>query len=202
MAEESEQTRHQHRMQKIKQTVDKRISRATEERGIIIVMTGNGKGKTSAGFGNVIRCLGHGFNAGVVQFIKGEWEAGEVRFIKEVRPDLPYFAMKTGFTWETQDREADTAAAQEAWTFAKKLLKDPTLKLVLLDELTYMLTYHYLDLEEVLACLQQRPQDQTVIITGRSAHKALTALADTVSEIKEEKHAFRAGIKAQQGIDW
>ncbi len=202
MAEESEQSRHQQKMQKIKQTVDKRISKATEERGIIIVMTGNGKGKTSAGFGNVVRCLGHGFNAGVVQFIKGEWEAGEVRFIKEVRPDLPYFAMKTGFTWESQNLAADTAAAQEAWQFAKTLLTDPTLKVVLLDELTYMLTYHYLDLEEVLTCLKQRPHDQTVIITGRSAHKELTALADTVSEIREEKHAFRAGIKAQQGIDW
>lgn len=202
MAEESEQSRHQQKMQKIKQTVDKRIDKATEERGIIIVMTGNGKGKTSAGFGNVVRCLGHGFNAGVVQFIKGEWEAGEVRFIREVRPDLPYFAMKTGFTWNSQDLEADTAAAREAWQYAKTLLADPTLKVVLLDELTYMLTYHYLDLEEVLTCLKLRPHDQTVIITGRSAHKDLIALADTVSEIREDKHAFRAGIKAQQGIDW
>ena len=193
---------HQQKMQKIQQTVAKRVNKATEERGIVIVMTGNGKGKTSAGFGNVIRCLGHGFKAGVVQFIKGTWDAGEVKFIQQVYPDLPYYAMKTGFTWDSQDKAADIAAAELAWQQAKAMLSNVDLKIVLLDELTYMLSYQYLDRQEVLDAIRNRPIDQTVIVTGRSAHKDLIAIADTVSEVREEKHAFRAGIKAQQGIDW
>lgn len=202
MSEQNEQAKHKQKMQKIQSTVAKRVDKATEERGIIIVMTGNGKGKTCAGFGNVIRCIGHGFDAGAVQFIKGTWAAGEVQFIQQVRPDFPYFAMKTGFTWDTQDKAADIAAAEEAWQHAKLMLADENLKMVLLDELTYMLTYGYLDLDEVLTCIRNRPNDQTVIVTGRSAHKDLVAMADTVSEVRDEKHAFRAGIKAQQGIDW
>lgn len=202
MTEENTQSKHQKKMEKIQHTVAKRIDKATEERGILIVMTGNGKGKTCAGFGNIIRCLGHGFNAGVVQFIKGTWAAGEVKFIQQIRPDMPYYAMQTGFTWDTQDKAADIAAAQQAWQHAKTMLTDPDLKMVLLDELTYMLTYQYLDLDEVLSTIQNRPVDQTVIVTGRSAHRELVAIADTVSEVKEEKHAFRGGIKAQQGIDW
>ncbi|MFT5880231.1 MAG: cob(I)alamin adenosyltransferase [Moritella sp.] len=202
MTEENTQSKHQQKMQKIQKTVAKRVNKATKERGILIVMTGNGKGKTCAGFGNIIRCIGHGFNAGVVQFIKGTWAAGEVQFIQQVRPDMPYYAMKTGFTWDTQDKAADIAAAQLAWQHAKTMLSDPDLKMVLLDELTYMLTYQYLDLEDVLSTIQNRPGDQTVIVTGRSAHSELVAIADTVSEVREEKHAFRDGIKAQQGIDW
>lgn len=201
MTDNQKQT-HKEKMQKIQSTVAKRVDKATEERGIIIVMTGNGKGKTCAGFGNVVRCIGHGFNAGAVQFIKGTWEAGEVKLIQQLRPDFPYYAMRTGFTWDTQDKAADIAAAKEAWQHAKAMLTNPDLKMVLLDELTYMLSYEYLDLDEVLETLRQRPQDQTVIVTGRSAHKELVTMADTVSEIREEKHAFRAGIKAQQGIDW
>lgn len=201
MTDNQKQT-HKEKMQKIQSTVAKRVDKATEERGIIIVMTGNGKGKTCAGFGNVVRCIGHGFNAGAVQFIKGTWEAGEVKFIQQLRPDFPYYAMRTGFTWDTQDKAADIAAAKEAWQHAKAMLTNPDLKMVLLDELTYMLSYEYLDLDEVLETLRQRPQDQTVIVTGRSAHKELVTMADTVSEVREEKHAFRAGIKAQQGIDW
>ena len=202
MPEENSQDKHQQKMQKIQSTVAKRVDKATEERGILIVMTGNGKGKTCAGFGNIIRCIGHGFNAGVVQFIKGTWEAGEVKFIQQVRPDMPYHAMKTGFTWDTQDKAADIAAAEAAWVHAKAMLANPDLKMVLLDELTYMLSYQYLDLEEVLSAIRNRPVDQTVIVTGRSAHKELVAIADTVSEVREEKHAFRSGIKAQIGIDW
>lgn len=194
--------RHQKAMQRRKALVDDKIAQATEERGIVIVLTGNGKGKSSSGFGSVIRCLGHGYQAGIVQFIKGTWDCGERNFIEQRCPELPYHVMGSGFTWETQDRQRDIAAAEQAWEKAEQLLKDDTLHLVLLDELTYVLKYGWIDQQRIFDAIQNRPAEMSVIVTGRAASKALRELADTVAEVGDEKHAFRAGIKARRGIDW
>lgn len=200
--EDKAQARHKKKMENYKAKVDAKIAAANEERGIVIVITGNGKGKTTAGFGNVLRCIGHGYQAGVVQFIKGNWDAGETGYLRDNVPGLQLATMDTGFTWETQNKEADRKAAQETWEKAKPMLQNPDLKIVLLDEITYMFSFDYLDIDEVIEAIQQRPEDQTVIITGRNAKQKLIELADTVSEVKEIKHAFNAGIKAQKGIDW
>jgi cob(I)alamin adenosyltransferase len=192
--------RHQQRQQRLKEKVDARVAAANEQRGILIVFTGNGKGKTTAGFGTVTRTVGHGMRAGVIQFIKGQWPNGERNLLEA--HGVEFQVMATGFTWNTQDRVADRAAAQEVWQHGLRMLADETLDLVLLDELTYMITYDYLDLPEVIAALNQRPRHQSVIITGRACHRELLELADTVSELRPVKHAFDAGIKAQQGIDW
>ena len=193
--------KHKQKMQKHKESVDKKIAQATEERGVVIVLTGTGKGKSSSGFGTVIRALGHGYKVGIVQFIKGTWECGERNFL-ENQPNVEYHVMGTGFTWETQDAERDQQAAAEAWEKAKKLLQDDSLHLVLLDELSYAIGYKWLTADEVIAALRQRPKMQSVIITGRGAPRELKDYADTVSEIKAEKHAFQAGVKAQKGIEW
>lgn len=192
--------RHQQRQQRLKEQVDARVAAANEQRGILIVFTGNGKGKTTAGFGTVTRTVGHGMRAGVIQFIKGQWPNGERNLLEA--HGVEFQVMATGFTWNTQDRVADRAAAQQVWQHGLRMLADETLDLVLLDELTYMITYDYLDLPEVIAALNQRPRHQSVIITGRACHRELLELADTVSELRPVKHAFDAGIKAQQGIDW
>ena len=192
--------KHQQRQQKVKQKVDARVAAAQQEQGILQVITGNGKGKSTSGFGTVARCVGHGMNAAVVQFIKGMWECGERNLLEQA--GVPFAVMKTGFTWETQNRETDTAAAQQTWQQAKQWLKDDSINLVLLDELTYMVSYDYLDLDEVIAVLEQRPAMQSVIITGRGAHRRLLEMADTVSEVRNVKHAFDAGIKAQKGFDY
>ncbi|TCL02466.1 MULTISPECIES: cob(I)yrinic acid a,c-diamide adenosyltransferase [Sodalis] len=192
--------RHQQRQQRLKEKVDARIAGAREERGIVIVFTGNGKGKTTAGFGTVTRAVGHGMRAGVIQFIKGQWPNGERNLLEA--HGVEFQVMATGFTWNTQNRVTDRAAAQEVWQHGLRMLADETLDLVLLDELTYMVTYDYIDLSEVIEALLRRPPNQTVIITGRACHRELLDLADTVSELRPVKHAFDAGIKAQQGIDW
>ncbi|MBD2858682.1 cob(I)yrinic acid a,c-diamide adenosyltransferase [Spongiibacter sp. KMU-158] len=194
--------RHQKAMKRRKALVDEKIAQANEERGILIVLTGNGKGKSSSGFGSVIRCLGHGYNAGIVQFIKGTWDCGERNFIEQRCPEVPYHVMGSGFTWETQDRDRDIAAATEAWEKAEQLLKDDSLHLVLLDELTYVLKYGWIEQQRIFDAIQNRPPEMSVIVTGRAASKALRELADTVAEVGDEKHAFRAGIKARRGIDW
>ena len=196
----SEQDKHKRKSQKLKEKVDAGIARANIERGIIIVLTGNGKGKSTSGFGNVARAVGHGFKAAVAQFIKGQWECGERDLLEQ--HGVPFTVMDTGFTWETQSREVDTAAAERVWSEIKPYLANPDYQLVLLDELTYMLSFNYLDEDEVLATLQARPENQTVIITGRGATTALRDLADTVSEVKEIKHAYNAGIMARKGVDW
>ncbi|MDX1693699.1 MAG: cob(I)yrinic acid a,c-diamide adenosyltransferase [Ketobacteraceae bacterium] len=193
--------KHKRKMQKHKESIDKKVAQATEERGVVIVLTGTGKGKSSSGFGTVIRALGHGYKVGIVQFIKGTWECGERNFL-ENQPNVEYHVMGTGFTWETQDAERDKQAAEAAWEKARKLLQDDTLHLVLLDELSYAIGYKWLTAAEVIDALQQRPKMQTVIITGRGATRELKDYADTVSEIKAEKHAFQAGVKAQKGIEW
>jgi len=191
---------HKERQQKLKTKVDERIDAATEEKGILIVITGNGKGKSTSGFGTVARAVGHGLKAGVVQFIKGMWECGEMNLLQQ--HGVEFHVMKTGFTWETQDKEADTKAALVAWDAAKVLLKNPEVNLVLLDELTYMVAYGYIELEDVLEALKNRPAMQHVLITGRACHRKIIELADTVSEVQPIKHAFDNGIKAQKGVDW
>lgn len=192
--------RHQQRQQRLKEQVDARIATAQEVRGLLMVFTGNGKGKTTAAFGTVTRAMGHGMQAGVIQFIKGQWPNGEKNLLQQ--HGVEFQVMATGFTWETQDKESDTAACQAVWQHGKRMLADSNLDLVLLDELTYMVSYGYLALEELLEALHQRPAHQTVIITGRACHRDLLELADTVTEMRPVKHAFDAGIKAQQGIDW
>lgn len=199
--------RHKERMQQRKEIVDAAIARADQERGILIVLTGDGKGKSSSGFGTVLRCLGHGYKVAVVQFIKGTWECGEKNFLTEsifrgAQAQLEYYVMGTGFTWETQNAELDRAAAEKVWAECEHVFSDPEIHLVLLDELTYMLNFDYLDKEKVIKAIQGRPVNQNVIITGRGAKKYLEEIADTFSEIKSVKHAFDAGVKAQKGIEW
>ena len=194
------QNRHETRQQRLKEKVDTRIEAAQLERGILLVFTGNGKGKTTAAFGTVCRSVGHGKKAAVVQFIKGSWDNGERELLEP--HGVPFYVMNTGFTWDTQNRETDTLACLETWHHAKQLLANPQIDLVILDELTYMISYHYLPLEDVITALQNRPDNQSVIITGRGCHRDLLALADTVTEMRPIKHAFDIGIKAQKGIDW
>lgn len=193
-------SRHQQRQQKLKEQVDKRIEAATLDKGLLLVITGNGKGKSTAGFGMVARSVGHGKTAAVVQFIKGSWACGERDLLQS--HGVPFTVMATGFTWETQNREVDQAAAESVWQQAELYLQDPAIHLVMLDELTYMITYEYIALERVLAALVNRPAMQHVVITGRACHRALIDLADTVSEVQSVKHAFDAGIRVQQGVDW
>ncbi|MCA1920897.1 cob(I)yrinic acid a,c-diamide adenosyltransferase [Buttiauxella noackiae] len=192
--------RHQQRQQRQKEKVDARVAAAQEERGILIVFTGNGKGKTTAAFGTATRAVGHGKKVGVIQFIKGQWPNGERNLLEPM--GVEFQVMATGFTWNTQNRETDTAACLEVWEHAKRMLADETLDMVILDEITYMVAYDYLPLEELLAALTQRPVNQTVIITGRGCHRDILEVADTVSELRPVKHAFDAGVKAQIGIDY
>ena len=192
--------RHKARQQKLKAGVDAKIAAAQDEKGILLVLTGNGKGKSTSGFGTVARAVGHGKKAAVVQFIKGTWECGERNLLEGA--GVTFHVMGTGFTWETQDKEKDTAAALVAWEAAEVLLQDESIDCVMLDELTYMVSYHYLDVERVLTALNNRPPMQHVIITGRACHRAIIELADTVSEVQPIKHAFEAGIKAQPGFDY
>jgi len=200
MNEEDKKVKHQKRQQKLKEKVDERIAKATDDKGLLLVITGNGKGKSTSGFGMVTRSVGHGLKAAVCQFIKGTWDCGERNLLEKL--DVPFYVMKTGFTWETQNKETDIEAAELVWTEAKRLLTDPTVNTILLDELTYMLSYKYLDLDEVLTALANRPEGQHVIVTGRAAHRNLIEMADTVSEVQSLKHAFEAGVKVQKGIDW
>ncbi|WP_192036428.1 cob(I)yrinic acid a,c-diamide adenosyltransferase [Halomonas sp. YLGW01] len=194
-------TRHQQSMQKLKAHVDEKVANANGERGLLLVFTGNGKGKTTAAWGTVTRALGYGYRVGVVQFIKGLWECGErERLIDDA--NLEVAIMATGFTWDTQNRESDTRACQEVWQEAKRMLEDPECYLVVLDEITYMLKFGYLDSDEVIAALENRPAEQTVIITGRNAHRDLLAMADTITEMQETRHAFNADLKARRGIDY
>lgn len=195
------QTRHKKAMQKLKEHVDAKVAAAEEERGLLLVFTGNGKGKTTAAWGTVARALGYGYNVGVVQFIKGEWECGE-RLELESDEGLEIATMNTGFTWDTQNRESDKQACEETWLAAKAMLSDPKRYLVVLDEITYMLKFGYLDIAPVVEALNDRPAEQTVIITGRNAHRTLLEMADTVTEMTEVKHGFNQGLKARRGIDF
>lgn len=192
--------RYRERQQRLKDKVDARVAAAQDERGIVMVFTGNGKGKTTAAFGTATRAVGHGKKVGVIQFIKGTWPNGERNLLEP--HGVEFQVMATGFTWNTQDRDSDTAACLAVWEHARRMLADNQLDLVLLDELTYMVAYDYLPLEAVLSALRERPAHQSVIITGRGCHRDIIEMADTVSELRPVKHAFDAGIKAQMGIDY
>lgn len=196
-----EDAHYRERAQRKKELVDRRIARATIDRGVLVVNTGNGKGKSSSGFGMLARSLGHGFRCGVVQFIKGSFATGEEAFFRRFGEDLDYRVMGEGFTWETQDRERDIAAAGAAWNEAARMLSDPAYDFILLDELNIALNKDYVPLDVVLAALAARPPRQHVVITGRGAPQALIDAADTVTEMRLVKHAFKAGIKAQHGIE-
>src|SRR5574343_1265787 len=192
---------HEQRMQKKKAVVDGKIAAAQEERGVLVINTGNGKGKASAAFGVVARALGHGLQVGVVQFVKGRSDTGEEAFFRR-QPGVHWHVGGEGFTWETQDKDRDARAAQAAWDLACGHLSDPAIGLVVLDEMTYAFKYGWLDLDAVNAKLLSRPLMQHVIITGRAAPQALRDAADTVSDIGMEKHAFQGGIKAMPGLEF
>jgi len=192
--------RYQARAQRHKEIVDAKIARATEKRGVVVVLTGNGKGKSSSAFGMVARALGHGMRVGVVQFIKGSATTGEEAFFRRF-PEVDYHVMGAGFTWETQDRERDIAAAEAAWDVARTMLRNPEIALVVLDEINIALKLHYLELDQVLMAVRERPPLQHVVLTGRAAPDALIELADTVTEMRPVKHAFEAGVQAQPGIE-
>ena len=199
---EQKQRSHKKKMQKLKSSVDASIAAADAERGVSILLTGNGKGKSSSAFGMVIRTLGYSLRAGVVQFIKGEQLSGEELYLRDRCPDVTFYQMGTGFTWDTQDRSGDIAAALRTWEMAEKMLGDPSYNLVVLDELTYMLSFKYLDEAEVIKALTNRPKEQSVVVTGRGGGSALADWADTVSDIRDVKHAYNSGVKARKGVDF
>lgn len=199
--QEERNERHKKAMQRKKAHVDERIAAATTEKNLLLVLTGNGKGKSSSAFGMLARSVGHGMKCAVVQFIKGQWDCGEHANFAE-HPLVDFHVMNTGFTWETQDRSKDITAAEQTWVKAEEFLTDSSYELVILDELTYMLTYGYLEKSRILRAIKNRPINQHAVVTGRNASKELIALADTVSEINNTKHAFDSGIKVQKGIDY
>lgn len=198
---EQSSDRYRERMERRKRTVDRRIAKATEDRGVVVVLTGNGKGKSSSAFGMVARSLGHGHRVGVVQFIKGKRETGERLFFAGV-PEVDYHVMGTGFTWETRDRDKDRRAFRAVWPEARRMLTDESLRLVVLDELTYCIKHGHVTVDEVAAAVRSRPRMQSVVITGRGAQPELQELADTVSRISAIRHAFKSGVKAQPGVEW
>ncbi|KAI5914777.1 cob(I)yrinic acid a,c-diamide adenosyltransferase [Thauera sp. 2A1] len=200
-ADEGRDARHNERMARKKAVVDEKIAAAQVERGVLLVNTGNGKGKSSAGFGLVARALGHGMQVGVVQFIKGRSDTGEEAFYRR-QPGVAWHVSGEGFTWETQDRARDVATAEAAWEVARGLLRDPAIGLVVLDELNIALKYRYLDVDKVIADLRARPPMQHVVVTGRAAPPELVEAADTVTDMTVVKHAFAAGVKAMPGLEW
>ena len=193
--------RHLARMQRKKAVIDERIANSPNECGLLLVLTGNGKGKSSSAFGMLARSMGHGMQCGVVQFIKGRNSTGEELFFRRFPEQVRFHVMGEGFTWETQDRQRDIAAAEAAWEVSRELLRDPSIGLVVLDELNIALKHGYLDLDRVLSDLQARPPMQHVVVTGRGAKPEMIKLADTVTEMGMIKHAFQAGIKAQKGVE-
>lgn len=200
----TEDDRHREKMQKIKAARDRMLAERQGEKGLIIVHTGPGKGKSSSGFGMILRAIAHGMPCAVVQFIKGAWDTGERRLLTSHFPDLCQFhAMGEGFTWETQDKARDIAAARAGWDKAKDLIRDESIRMVLLDEINIALRYDYLDLTEVLDFLRdEKPAMTHVVLTGRNAKPELIELADLVTEMAVVKHPFRAGIKAQPGVEF
>ena len=200
MSATSDQQAHQSKMARKKQVIDKAIRRADRDQGLVLLLTGNGKGKSSSAFGMVARALGHGLKVGVCQFIKGRADTGEEAFFRG-HPLVTWHVLGDGFTWETQNLAQDQKTAQEGWKIVRTMLRDPSFDLIVLDELTYPLRYQWLDMDKVRADLAARPKMQHVIITGRGAPSALVELADTLTEMADKKHAFRAGVQAQKGID-
>ena len=200
--QDKKQQSHQKKMEKLKENIYASIAAASTERGVSILLTGNGKGKSSSAFGMVMRALGYGYKVGVVQFIKGEQLSGEELYVRDQGPQVTFQQMGTGFTWDTQDRSGDIAAAETSWAVATEMLADESYHLVVLDELTYMLSFKYLDEEKVMTALKNRPHNQSVVVTGRGGGNGLVEWADTVSEIKEIKHAYNEGIMARKGVDF
>ena len=196
----TKEERYLNRMKRKKEIIDEKISQATEERGVLLIHTGNGKGKSSSAFGMVARALGHGMKVGIIQFIKGSFSTGEEAFFKRF-DEVDYHVMGDGFTWETQNFEQDKQSAQAAWDIASKMLNDESYQLIVLDEANIAIKSGLLSLDEVIKDLQSRPEMQHVVLTGRGAKDELIEIADTVTEMRDIKHAFRAGVKAQLGVE-
>lgn len=201
MSTQDRDARHKARMARKKALIDAAIAQHDKEQGVLLVLTGNGKGKSTSAFGMVGRALGHGLRVGVCQFIKSRTDTGEEAFFG-AHPACAWHVLGDGFTWDTQDRQQDIATAERGWAVAEAMLRDARCNLVVLDELTYLLSYHYLDADRVLDALAHRPAMQHVVVTGRGAIPSLLELADTVTEMQDVKHAYRAGIKAQHGVDF
>ena len=201
-AQEEVNRRHNEKMERRKAARDRMLATKTEERGLLIVHTGKGKGKSTAAFGMVLRCLGHGMRVGIVQFVKGVWTTGERVALERFGDLVTCRAMGEGFTWDTQDRARDVSAAHTAWETAKAMIADPSYRLVLLDELNIVLRYDYLPLDEVVATLKAKPRDLHIVVTGRNARPELVEAADLVTEMTLVKHPFRGGVKAQIGIEF
>lgn len=202
MTEAERDAYHAEKMRKKKEARTRMLATKTEERGLLIVHTGKGKGKSTAAFGMVFRAIGHGYKVGIVQFVKGAWGTGERDVLENYPGQVTIKAMGEGFTWDTQDRQRDIAAARSAWETAKEMIADESYKMVLLDELNIVLRYEYLPLDEVLQVLKAKPRDTHVIVTGRNAREELIEVADLVTEMTEIKHPFRSGVKAQPGIEF
>lgn len=202
MTEAERDAYHAEKMKKKKAARDKILSTKTEEKGLLVVHTGKGKGKSTAAFGMVFRALGNGMRVGVVQFVKGVWNTGERTVLDRFPDQVTINAMGEGFTWDVADRQRDLAAARKAWDQAKALIADPSYNMVLLDELNICLRYDYLPIQEVVEVLANKPRDKHVIVTGRNAKDELIEIADLVTEMTEIKHHFRAGVKAQKGIEF
>ena len=196
----TKEERYLNRMQRKKEIIDEKIAQATDERGVLLIHTGNGKGKSSSAFGMVARALGHEMKVGIVQFIKGSFSTGEEAFFKRF-DEVDYHVMGDGFTWETQDFEQDKKSAQAAWDIAAKMLNDENYQLIVLDKANIAIKSGLLSLDEVITDLQSRPEMQHVVLTGRGAKDELIEIADTVTEMRDIKHAFRSGVKAQQGVE-
>ncbi|TDL74941.1 cob(I)yrinic acid a,c-diamide adenosyltransferase [Palleronia sediminis] len=204
MTETDDAARHAAKMARIKAARDRMMEGKTDRKGLVIVHDGKGKGKSSSGFGMILRCIAHGMPCAVVQFIKGAWDTGERRILTEHFGDLCQFhAMGEGFTWETQDRARDIAMAEAGWEKARELIRDPEIRMVLLDEINIALRYDYLDVDEVVRfLLEEKPEMTHVVLTGRNAKPELIELADLVTEMTMVKHPFRDGIKAQKGVEF
>ncbi|MBT68243.1 MAG: cob(I)yrinic acid a,c-diamide adenosyltransferase [Thiotrichales bacterium] len=193
-------TSYKKRMQRKKEYIDSRIDEANIDKGIIVLLTGNGKGKSSSAMGMICRALGYDMKVGLVRFLKGDQQTGEDLFLDN-HPNIVSAHMESGFTWDTQDKKLDKQKATETWSKAKQFLTNPEISVVVLDEITYMVNYKYVNESEILTVLSNRPKDQHVVITGRAASQGLIDASDTVSEVEDIKHAFRANIRAQKGID-
>lgn len=201
MTDSEKSQRHKDRMQRHKEVVDKKIQQANRDKGLLLCITGNGKGKSSSGFGMIARALGHDMKVGIVQFIKGAMSTGEEAFYRRFPEQVSYHVVGDGFTWDTQNLEQDKASAEAGWNIVKTMLQDDSINVVLLDELNIVLKMKYLDADKVIADLAARPAMQHVIVTGRGAPDSIIEAADTVSRIDDVKHAFRDGIRAQKGIE-
>ncbi|MCC5795921.1 MAG: cob(I)yrinic acid a,c-diamide adenosyltransferase [Methylophaga sp.] len=201
MTNSEKSQRHKARMQRQKAIVDEKIQQATQDKGLLLCITGNGKGKSSSGFGMIARALGHDMKVGIVQFIKGAMSTGEEAFFRRFPEQVSYHVVGDGFTWDTQNLEQDKASAEAGWEIVKAMLQDESIQVILLDELNIVLKMNYLDAQKVLADIAARPAMQHVIITGRGAPESVIEASDTVSRVDDVKHAFRAGIRAQKGIE-